>query len=106
MSAYESEGGAHDFWNDETREKTMSAPTGITCPKCLRTSYNPNDVAHGYCGYCHDWTGEALIVDVPLPIEPCPECHVGKHGNCDTTAWDYTLDTPCPCPCFVNGHTQ
>jgi hypothetical protein len=29
---------------------------GITCPRCGRTSYNPNDVAQGYCGACHDWT--------------------------------------------------
>lgn len=28
----------------------------ITCPKCGRTSYNPNDVREGYCGNCHDWT--------------------------------------------------
>ena len=20
------------------------------------TSYNPNDIAEGYCGNCHDWT--------------------------------------------------
>lgn len=28
----------------------------ITCPRCRRTSWNPNDVREGYCGYCHDWT--------------------------------------------------
>lgn len=28
----------------------------ITCPVCRRTSWNPNDVREGYCGYCHDWT--------------------------------------------------
>lgn len=28
----------------------------ITCPVCELTSYNPNDVATGYCGKCHDWT--------------------------------------------------
>lgn len=28
----------------------------ITCPRCGRTSHNPNDVREGYCGYCHDWT--------------------------------------------------
>lgn len=32
----------------------MTAPS-ITCPKCGRTSYNPNDIEQGYCGYCHDW---------------------------------------------------
>ena len=29
----------------------------FTCPVCWRTSYNPNDEAEGYCGYCHDFTG-------------------------------------------------
>lgn len=31
------------------------APNGksITCLKCKRTSYNPNDVEHHWCGYCH-----------------------------------------------------
>lgn len=33
----------------------MSQPS-ITCPKCGLTSYNPNDIEHGYCGFCHDWT--------------------------------------------------
>jgi ribosomal protein L37E len=28
----------------------------ITCPRCGRTSYNPNDIREGYCGNCHDWT--------------------------------------------------
>lgn len=28
----------------------------ITCPRCGRTSWNPNDVREGYCGACHDWT--------------------------------------------------
>lgn len=29
----------------------------ITCPRCGLTSHNPTDVAEGYCGHCHDWTG-------------------------------------------------
>jgi hypothetical protein len=29
----------------------------FTCPKCGMVSYNPNDIAHGYCGNCHDFTG-------------------------------------------------
>lgn len=33
----------------------MTAPT-FTCPRCRRTSHNPNDVREGYCGACHDWT--------------------------------------------------
>jgi hypothetical protein len=32
-------------------------PALFTCPKCGRTSHNPNDLVEGYCGACHDWTG-------------------------------------------------
>lgn len=32
----------------------------ITCPDCKRTSYNPNDIREGYCGFCHAWTGNPL----------------------------------------------
>ncbi len=27
-----------------------------TCPRCGRTSHDPNDVRERYCGNCHDWT--------------------------------------------------
>lgn len=27
----------------------------ITCPKCGRTSHNPNDVRERYCGNCHQY---------------------------------------------------
>ena len=29
----------------------------FTCPTCGRTSAHPEDLAEGYCGACHDWTG-------------------------------------------------
>jgi hypothetical protein len=29
----------------------------FTCPKCQRTSHNPNDEANGFCGACDDFTG-------------------------------------------------
>jgi hypothetical protein len=28
----------------------------VTCPRCLMTSYSPDDIREGYCGNCHDWT--------------------------------------------------
>jgi len=28
----------------------------FTCPKCGRTSYNPDDVKNEYCGHCHLFT--------------------------------------------------
>jgi|SRR5580693_2552560 hypothetical protein len=33
-------------------------PPGFTCPICGRTSFHPRDRAEGYCGACHDWTGQ------------------------------------------------
>lgn len=32
-----------------------AARESYTCPKCGRTSYNPNDIANKYCGYCHEF---------------------------------------------------
>lgn len=36
----------------------MNTP-GFTCPQCGMTSHNPNDIAEGYCGNCHNWTDVA-----------------------------------------------
>jgi hypothetical protein len=41
----------HEPW-DVGEEGDVS----ITCPRCGRTSHNPNDFAAGYCGACRDWT--------------------------------------------------
>jgi hypothetical protein len=30
----------------------------FTCPKCGRISHNPNDLAHRYCGACHEFFPE------------------------------------------------
>jgi uncharacterized Zn finger protein (UPF0148 family) len=30
---------------------------GFTCPRCRLTSYHPTDLAEGYCGACHAFTG-------------------------------------------------
>jgi len=37
----------------------MPEPAAFTCPRCGRTSWNPHDVEYGYCGACHDWTGQS-----------------------------------------------
>lgn len=39
------------------RHQRKAEPAAFTCPRCERTSYNPNDAVAGYCGACHDWTG-------------------------------------------------
>lgn len=33
------------------------------------------------------------------PPPSCPECSVGKHGNCDGTTWSNRDDQLVPCPC-------
>lgn len=35
----------------------MTDQPSITCPICNKTSYHPEDIRQGYCGNCHDWTG-------------------------------------------------
>lgn len=35
----------------------------VTCPRCGRTSANPNDVREGYCGACRTWTQLNLTTD-------------------------------------------
>ena len=33
----------------------------FACPRCGMTSHYSMDAVEGYCGNCHDWTGEAAI---------------------------------------------
>ncbi len=40
----------------------VMAPTSFTCPCCLLTSHHPEDVARGYCGSCHAWTGDPDVM--------------------------------------------
>ena len=37
------------------------ANESITCPRCGRTSFHPEDVRQGYCGHCHWWTSDPLL---------------------------------------------
>lgn len=32
-------------------------------------------------------------------LPACPECQVGKHGNCNGSTFDNLADRPAPCPC-------
>jgi hypothetical protein len=34
----------------------------------------------------------------------CPECEQGKHGNCNSEAWDDVKDEPMPCICASKEH--
>lgn len=43
--------------NDRITKREPSIQPHITCPVCGKTSYHPQDIKEGYCGYCHWWTG-------------------------------------------------
>jgi len=68
----------------------MTEQPSITCPDCGRTSYNPNDIEQGYCGYCHDWTSHPASVreaEGALPRKtPCASCPFRK--NVASGVWD------------------
>lgn len=50
----------------------MAAPGRVlfTCPVCKTASSNPHDVAEGYCGRCHQYTGDHLgsLDDVAMKL--------------------------------------
>ncbi|GIH29074.1 hypothetical protein Aph01nite_73840 [Acrocarpospora phusangensis] len=46
-----------DFATSVPRQPPPEQRDSITCPRCGRTSHHPVDVAEGYCGHCHDFTG-------------------------------------------------
>lgn len=39
------------------------AEPSFTCPTCGTVSHHPQDVANGYCGRCHAFTGDQAISD-------------------------------------------
>lgn len=41
-------------------DRTEGSGQKITCPRCGMTSHNPNDVWHGYCGQCHEYTSPSM----------------------------------------------
>ena len=43
---------------DKLISYSFGAGPKITCPDCLYTSYNRNDVFFGWCGNCHKQTSE------------------------------------------------
>lgn len=60
----------------------------FTCPRCGATSHNPNDVAEGYCGNCHDWPkGHTLsaAIDTITGITLKAVCHEQPGAPCKRT---------------------
>jgi hypothetical protein len=58
----------------------------FTCPRCARTSHQPEDIKYGYCGACHDWTGDQVLAELRkvAAAAACPLC--GLTG-CISIAW-------------------
>ena len=52
-------------------DNPAAAPTSFTCPVCGMTSGHPTDVAEGYCGNCHDWTGGTPAASFTCPRPDC-----------------------------------
>lgn len=75
-------------------------PPSFTCPVCGMTSPHPDDVANGYCGNCHAFTGELA----GLPTDARTWTTVDKagwhdgpwHAEPDRVQWtDPLSDLPC-----------
>ena len=39
-----------------------------------------------------------------MTVPSCPECAVGKCGNCNGDAWDNERDERVDCTCALAGH--
>lgn len=64
--------GSADWIESQQREATArddDVPS-FTCPVCQAVSYNPDDIKVGYCGRCHDWTGQAAAPASESEQEP------------------------------------
>lgn len=56
----------------------MTEPS-ITCPVCGMTSYNPNDIEHGYCGNCHAFTRRTVPRVETLIMDPRYQRPIDEH---------------------------
>ena len=53
----------------------------ITCPKCRMTSYHPEDVKHGYCGNCHEFTSEVKVANGDDKNDPFTDAGAVEAGR-------------------------
>lgn len=40
----------------------MDLVASFICPECGAESFHPRDRLEGYCGACHDWTGDPVYM--------------------------------------------
>jgi hypothetical protein len=49
--------------------------SAFTCPRCGAVSHHPDDLANGYCGRCHAFTGDSAdLAERPIGLI-CPWCN-------------------------------
>ena len=85
------------------------------CLSCARDTYPGLALEQSFpdtareCHVCGMTTLLGYAVPKGAPVRaadptPCPECAVGKHGNCDGRTWDRDADGYTDCPCAGAGH--
>lgn len=92
------------------------APNPVKPHVCEDADYLPHCET---CGTIVYWSDDhQRFIHVMVALEPearrtvadywatCPECAVGKCGNCNGQAWDDETDAPIACPCWVDGHSS
>lgn len=47
---------------EEARAERPALPPHYICPACARVSFNANDIVQGYCGACHLFEDDALLL--------------------------------------------
>ncbi len=65
-----------------------------TCPTCKRTSHEPNDEKHKYCGFCHVFEDDAALRNALATILPTPESVVDDSYISDV--WGYGASNRSP----------
>jgi hypothetical protein len=69
----------------------------FTCPRCGATSHHPKDEEHGYCGACHDFTGELTPYQELTALYRALDRSMG-HGNSEYVVMDKDGNIIRQCP--------
>jgi len=60
----------------------------ITCPKCGKVSFNPNDIRERYCGNCSRYHDTMLQTATPEPVTDGEFVLTGGTKGGSTEIWD------------------
>ncbi|WP_428950978.1 hypothetical protein [Streptomyces sp. cg35] len=64
----------------------MTSRPSFTCPVCSATSHHPKDVANGYCGRCHRFTGPEERARQAGLLRDAARAHADS-GDADPARW-------------------